>query len=98
MFFCFSNLPRKGVQLYKGPIAFDGLYFDGFKDTAFYKAGAIAFRPENRGHSSPFNRFRNIKFAFNDVCTLHTAHINLHNIIKLRKYNETRDYLYQLGL
>ncbi|XP_052812651.1 cell surface hyaluronidase-like [Mya arenaria] len=65
-FFWEIDAVQSGLTMWKGPMKFNNLWFDGFHDNERYDIAAIAQKRNSPYFSSMKNTFTNITFAFID--------------------------------
>ncbi|KAL5012312.1 hypothetical protein ScPMuIL_010863 [Solemya velum] len=58
--------PLQGVLMYQGPNNFTRVWMDGFKNSEYFKAGAISFRTSNFYGVSPLGSTSEMLFGFDD--------------------------------
>ncbi|WAR10043.1 LOW QUALITY PROTEIN: CEIP2-like protein [Mya arenaria] len=66
-----SDAVQSGLTMWKGPMKFNNLWFDGFHDNERYDIAAIAQKRNSPYFSSMKNTFTNITFAFIDGLQVH---------------------------
>ena len=67
-----SKDKRIGVNLHKGAVLADDLWFGGFNSTPYYQMGALSVTKCFFQESSIFQKVSNMKFDYSDpVCILH---------------------------
>lgn len=65
-FYNSRHTPIQGFTFYDGPVWGENIWFDSFKSTDLYKAGAIGYERQNDFSSCSASAVRNAKFGFAD--------------------------------
>ncbi|XP_053374246.1 cell surface hyaluronidase-like [Mercenaria mercenaria] len=59
--------PHSGITMWRGPVQYSDIWFDGFKSNHKYDMGAIAKKRGDRYYFSITNSYRDILFGFDDA-------------------------------